>query len=365
MSKASLPAQKAMTAAEIDPITHCCLCVHGKKSTNNNEGNDALLGLLLPLLLLFVAQPKIWGKTFGMKKRERKCKNHASIVAFGRPRREFGKRKTTIYELKSKSATILQHVKQHESADSEIFMSLGEARKEWMVLCWTHHARSKSAKKTRTSRRATHSKKKMIDTTKTSVKAMDQAMVHLKGAAWREPGLLRTRTRPLTKSSEDHSLQYAVPTEWSRLSNEDVIQMQMGWCDEITAQDHQAVKDMALQDTDESNQKAVKQALTDEQRAASDKTIQITTCEMEAKEIINKWKCLPDDKKRWKRTFRLGYELDAQEVLKRNTETGPRGLKRGLHDPIFSKLLSDHCSLRDMAVKFGLWADTGKKRKRS
>lgn len=58
-----------------------------EKSTNNNEGNDALLGLLLPLLLLFVAQPKNWGKTFGMKKRERKCKTTHPLLPSAAPPR--------------------------------------------------------------------------------------------------------------------------------------------------------------------------------------------------------------------------------------------------------------------------------------
>ena len=76
------------------------------------------------------------------------------------------------------------------------------------------------------------------------------------------------------------------------------------------AQHHQAVNDMVLQDTDESNQKVMKhEVLTDEQKTEveelefldviSENTIQMTMCKMEAQEIINKCWSLPDDQERW------------------------------------------------------------------
>ena len=161
-----------------------------------------------------------------------------------------------------------------------------------------------------------------------SKEKMDDSLGKLKAEHWRESKKIRSRPDPLTGSTDENFVEWGVPQDWERLSDEDIKKMQLTTQGDAEEGDHEALKKFGTADDtvkiktepveEPSEMQKLAQRVSHVKENAAQHLRQLQDNILEAKKIINKCENITDPTTN---RYNAGLVSDIQKYLGKATKT--------------------------------------------
>ena len=125
--------------------------------------------------------------------------------------------------LRSKMGSMSAFISKHASDNPGVLLSRGDARKEFLCKFICHQLKSKTTtKQTSNVEESSHKEEKVAEKVWWSREQIDRELGEIKSKAWRSSGKLATRPDRITGSTEPDLIEFAIPIDYERMTDEEL-----------------------------------------------------------------------------------------------------------------------------------------------